>query len=73
MFFSVKIPMKIGGKKFRSCICYPLNEQLRLTVEKLVSEGKAVIYNEQKFFCNGKLMEDKKQKTKKSAFKTKES
>ena len=22
MFFSVKVPMKIGGKVFHTCICY---------------------------------------------------
>ena len=59
MFFSVKVPMKIGGKTFRTCICYDLTENLRTTVEKLEKEGKAVIYTEQRFFCNGKLLEKK--------------
>lgn len=59
MFFSVKVPMKIGGKAFHTCICYDLTEALKATVEKLASEGKAEIYQEQKFFCNGKLVEKK--------------
>ena len=59
MFFSVKVPIKIGGKTFHTCICYDLTETLRATVEKLASEGKAEIYQEQKFFCNGKLVEKK--------------
>lgn len=59
MFFSVKVPMKIGGKAFHTCICYDLTEALKATVEKLASEGKAEIYQEQKFFCNGKLLEKK--------------
>ena len=59
MFFSVKVPMKIGGKAFHTCICYDLTEALKTTVEKLASEGKAKIYKEQKFFCNGKLVEKK--------------
>ena len=59
MFFSVKVPMKIGGKVFHTCICYDLTEALKATVEKLVSEDKAEIYQEQKFFCNGKLVEKK--------------
>ena len=59
MFFSVKVPMKIGGKVFRTCVCYDLTETLRATVEKLASEGKAEIYAELKFFCNGKLVEKK--------------
>ena len=59
MFFSVRVPMKIGGKAFHTCICYDLTEALKATVEKLASEGKAEIYQEQKFFCNGKLVEKK--------------
>ena len=59
MFFSVKVPMKIGGKPFRTCVCYDLTEALRTTVEKLVKEDKAVIYAEQRFFCNGKLVDAK--------------
>ena len=59
MFFSVKVPMKIGGKAFRTCVCYDLTETLRATVEKLEKEGKAVIYAEQRFFCNGKLVDAK--------------
>lgn len=60
MFFSVKTPMKIGNKTYRTCICYNLTETVKPAVEKLVAQGKATIYNEQKFFCNGKLVEKKK-------------
>lgn len=56
MFFSVKVPMKIGGKAFRTCVCYTLTETMKSTVEKLVAEGKAEIYAEARFFCNGKLV-----------------
>jgi hypothetical protein len=59
MFFSVKVPMKIGGKSFHTCICYDLTETLKSTVERLAEEGKAVIYSELKFFCNGKIVEKK--------------
>ena len=59
MFFSVKTPIKIGGKPFHTCICYELKEELKSAVEKLASKGKAEIYNEVKFFCNGKLVEKK--------------
>lgn len=59
MFFSVKVPMKIGGKSFHTCICYDLTETLKSTVERLAEEGKAVIYSEPKFFCNGKIVEKK--------------
>lgn len=54
MFFSVKEPIKIGGKPFRTCICYDLTDDLRATVNKLVEEGKAVLYPVYTFFCNGK-------------------
>ena len=50
MFFSVKTPMKIGNKTYRTCICYNLTETVKPAVEKLVAQGKATIYNEQKFF-----------------------
>lgn len=66
MFFSVKTSMKIGGKKYRSCICYPITDHIKLTVEKLAEEGKADIYTEQRFFCNGKLVPLKKKESKKS-------
>ena len=70
MFFSVKVPMRIGAKVFRTCICYSLTENLKSTIVKLANEGKAEIYTEQKFFCNGKLV-DKKTVTKTSKKKTK--
>lgn len=56
MFFSVKVPMRIGGKEYKTCICYPLNDILKTTIEDLEKKGKAVIYSERKFFCNGKLV-----------------
>ena len=59
MYFSVKVPVKIGGKSFHTCICYALTDMMRSTVERLVKEGKAVIYTEKQFFCNGKLVEKK--------------
>lgn len=64
MFFSVKVPMKIGNRSFRTCICYKLDENLKSTVQKLASEGKAEIYTEVRFFCNGKLVEKTKNKAK---------
>ena len=74
MFFSVKVPMKIGNKNFRTCICYKLEENIKSTVQKLASEGKAEIYTEVRFFCNGKLVEKikNKSKTKKKETKRKE-
>ena len=71
MFFSVKIPMSIGDKPYIPCVCYPLSKALEATVSRLVTEGKANIYTERKFFCNGKLVE-KKKKSKKFTVKKEE-
>lgn len=53
MFFSVKSPMKIAGKIYHPCICYPLPEELELTINKLVGEGKAYKFKEPVTFVNG--------------------
>lgn len=64
MYFCVKTPMKIGAKSFRTCICYALPDYLRATVEQLVEEGKAEIFAENRFFCNGKLVENARKQAK---------
>lgn len=56
MFFSVKSPMKILGKTYLPCICYDLTKVLGATVEKLVSEDKAVIHEKEVGFMNGKVL-----------------
>lgn len=55
MFFSVKVPLKINGKAYKPCICYELSKVLKPTVLVLKEQGKAVIYEDEVFFCNGKL------------------
>lgn len=55
--------MKIGGKVYSPCICYPLPEILSLTVDKLVKEGKAYRYDKPVFFQNGKVIEKKEENT----------
>ena len=57
MYFCVTTPVKISGKAFHTCICYKLTDTLKSTVEKLVKEGKATIFTEKKFFCNGRVVE----------------
>ena len=59
MFFSVKTTMKIGDKVYKPCICYKVTKELRLTVDKLVAEGKAYEYETEVFFQNGKVLEKK--------------
>lgn len=56
MYFSVKIPLKIGKKTYIPCVCYPVTETVAFTVEHLEKEGKAVTYPEKVFFQNGKVI-----------------
>ena len=56
MYFSVKSSVKIAGKVYTPCICYPLSEFLTPTVNKMVEEGKAVIYKDKVFFQNGMVL-----------------
>lgn len=64
MFFSVRNTIKIEGKVYSPCICYMVTEYLKLTVDKLVAEGKADQYDERVFFCNGKIVEKKEESEK---------
>ncbi len=57
MFFSVKSSVKIAGKVYTPCVCYALPDVLKATVEKMVAEGKAYIYNHKVAFQNGKVLE----------------
>ena len=66
MFFSVKEPIKIAGKTYIPCVCYPLPTFLELTVNDLVNKDKAVIYAERVFFQNGKVIEKETKKAKKA-------
>jgi inner membrane protein involved in colicin E2 resistance len=61
MFFSVKTPTKIAGKVYTPCVCYPLPDVLKPTIDKMVEEGKAYIYNNKVFFQNGKVIEKKEE------------
>lgn len=63
MYFSVKDNFMIGGKIYRPCICYYTESSvLKNTIENLVKKGKAVVYEEKRFFCNGKLVKTKAEK-----------
>lgn len=75
MFFSVRNTIKIAGKVYKPCICYEVTNTLALTVDKLVAEGKADVHKEYTYFCNGKVVEEKKEATEetKSATKVKNS
>ena len=57
MFFSVKQPIRIAGKDYIPCVCYPLPRFLEYTVEDLQKKGKATTYDKMVFFRNGKLVE----------------
>ena len=62
MFFSVKKSVKIAGKVYVPCVCYPLLRFLELTVKDMEARGEAVIHSEMVFFQNGKIIEQKKMK-----------
>ena len=66
MFFSVKNPIKIGGKVYKPCICYEVTSYLKLTIDKLLSEDKVDVYEERVFFCNGKLVPKEEKKVKRT-------
>lgn len=59
MYFSVKSPVKIIGKVYTPCICYALPDVLVPTIEKMVKEEKAYIYDHKVAFQNGKVIEKK--------------
>ena len=59
MFFSVKSAVKIAGKVYIPCVCYALPDFLKATVEKMVAEEKAYIYDHKVAFQNGKVLEKK--------------
>lgn len=59
MFFSVKSSVKIAGKVYTPCVCYALPDFLKPTVEKMVAEEKAYIYDHKVAFQNGKVIEKK--------------
>lgn len=59
MFFSVKSAVKIAGKVYIPCVCYSLSDFLRATIEKMVAEEKAYIYDYKVAFQNGKVLEKK--------------
>jgi hypothetical protein len=57
MFFSVKTSTKIAGKVYTPCVCYPLPDVLKPTIDKMIEEGKAYTYDHKVFFQNGKVLE----------------
>lgn len=59
MYFSVKSPVKIDGKVYTPCVCYILPDVLVPTIEKMVKEEKAYIYDHKVAFQNGKVIEKK--------------
>ena len=64
MFFSVKKSIKLAGKAYIPCICYPCPRFLELTVKSLEEKGIARIHNEYVSFQNGKIIETKENVTK---------
>lgn len=65
MYFSVKTPTKIMGKVYTPCVCYPVPDVLLPTVEKMVKEEKAYLFEEKVAFQNGKVLVKNSAKEKK--------
>lgn len=59
MFFSVKSAVRIAGKVYIPCVCYALPDFLKATIEKMVKEERAHIYDHKVAFQNGKVLEKK--------------
>lgn len=66
MYFSVKRPVKINNKPYIPCVCYFAPKYLEATVEKLVAQEKAVVYESEVHFMSGKLLTKAKKTTKKA-------
>lgn len=64
MFFSVKSAVRIAGKVYIPCVCYALPDFLKATIEKMVKEERAYIYDHKVAFQNGKVLEKKVVETK---------
>lgn len=65
MFFSVKMPLKIGDKTYTPCVCYSVTKELEATISKLNASGKVYTYTEKVGFMNGKALFKKKKSIKK--------
>lgn len=64
MFFSVKKPIKILGKSYIPCVCYPMPKTLEKTILDLETRGLVKLFDKEVYFLNGKIF-DKKEKTEK--------
>lgn len=59
MYFSVNEPISILGKTYKPCICYECPTFMIRTVRELADKGKANVFEERQFFCNGKIISTK--------------
>jgi hypothetical protein len=59
-YFSVRFTTKMQGSRFIPAVCYKLDDQLQLAVEKLAEQGDARIYPEEVRFVSGEAIPVKK-------------
>lgn len=57
-FFSVRAPVRLGGKKYIPSVCYPVTPDIVGTVDALVGNGKAVVYAERVRFLSGRVVDE---------------
>lgn len=52
-FFSIRLPLKINGVVYHPSVCYDVTTVLRPTIDKLVENGHAYLYDQKVTFVNG--------------------
>ena len=53
-YFSTKFTVKMFGSRYIPSVCYPIDNHIRATVERLAKEGEAHLYPEKVRFVSGK-------------------
>lgn len=59
MYFIVKKYLRIGGRNYKPCISYRLNDYILPTIKELEKKGDAEISEKPVFFQNGSRIQEK--------------
>ena len=66
MYFIVKKYLRIGGRNYKPCISYSLNDYILPTIKELEKKGDAEISEKPVFFQNGSRIQEKARAEEKS-------
>ena len=55
-YFAVRKVLKIGGKKHIPSVCYPITDDIAGTVNELVAQNLATLYDEKVRFMSGRAV-----------------